>query len=321
MKAMLMGLGALALVAMVGCSSSDSSSSTAVSADSACSDYASMFCDKVDQCASAFVTLAYGDAATCKSRLQLACLNAVHAPNTARTPESIESCVSAAKSLSCADLINGKTPTECQPVNGSLDDGKPCGTDDQCKSGFCGFDDSKKICGVCGPKPAAGSTCVDGKKCASGQTCSSSGKCAVPAAAGASCGADVPCGFGLSCVSGTCAKNLAEGAACDLTGGTTPACDVANGLVCLSGKCAKFAFAGPGGTCGYDYDVATKTASSAVICSKSGNCKTPMGMTKGTCVAVAADGAACGGTTGADCLPPAACIDGICKLPDASSCK
>jgi hypothetical protein len=40
----------------------------------------------------------------------------------------------------------------------------------------------------------------------------------------------------------------------------------------------------------------------------------------GSCVAAAADGAACNPTNFINCLAPATCTSGLCKLPDPSSC-
>ena len=76
----------------------------------------------------------------------------------------------------------------------------------------------------------------------------------------------------------------------------------------------------PGGACGANVD-ASKMVTSVTACTKKGACKNIDPMTfKGTCAAAAADGTACGGTNG-DCVPPAVCADGVCKLPNPSSCK
>lgn len=325
-----------ALFALVGCSSSESSSPATVTEEQACTELSNLVCDKIAACSPTFLSQGWGDVATCKSRSKLECMQGFSAPSTSATPADTSACVKAAASITCEQLIDNQLPDSCKPKPGGIDDGKACGADAQCKSGFCGFDDDKKICGVCGPKPAEGGACVD-DDCPSGLKCHL-GKCAKPAAVGATCDDAVLCGAGTTCVSGTCTKGVAtEGAECDPAGKTKPACDSLAGFVCLEpsgpgsgGKCYKVAVAAIGGECGLDIDMAASppVIKSLTGCEKAGWCEgldTAKGKFKGTCKAAAADGAACvadaGFEKGPGCLEPAECVDGVCKLPDAAACK
>ncbi|MGZ6092352.1 MAG: hypothetical protein ACXWUG_10055 [Polyangiales bacterium] len=319
MRSLLFGLGLSMALSTFGCSSSDSGTA-AVSAEQACTDYAAAVCDKLSSCISIYVAANLGDIATCNTRYKNQCLGNTGAPSTSLTGNAIAGCAAAAKTASCNDLLDNKLPEACLPKAGGLADGQACGDDNQCKSAFCGFNDGSKICGVCTAAPGAGAACADGSKCGPGLKCSTSKKCAAAVAAGGACDADKPCGVGSTCVSGTCAKWLGEGASC--TSGTTADCDTFQSLFCLNNKCVKFNFtADAGGVCGAEVDMASKMVTSVTACTKKGTCKNiDMKTFKGTCAAAAADGAACGGTNG-DCIPPAVCVDSVCKLPNPASCK
>jgi hypothetical protein len=41
---------------------------------------------------------------------------------------------------------------------------------------------------------------------------------------------------------------------------------------------------------------------------------------EGTCVAAAADGAACDPTNGPMCTDPAVCVNSVCEVPDPTMC-
>ncbi len=57
-----------------------------------------------------------------------------------------------------------------------------------------------------------------------------------------------------------------------------------------------------------------------VACLAGASCQRPAGSTTGTCVAPAADGAACDATNGPFCSGPAKCVSGTCQLPGSASC-
>jgi hypothetical protein len=300
-------------------------SNTPITAEQACDSYVTALCDKLSSCLGVFVTVAFGDSATCKSRYTPKCLDAAKASGITAQPSDLAACADAAKGATCEALLNNDPPAACAPKKGTVDNGAPCGDDAQCKSGFCGFDDTKRICGVCGGAPAAGASCADGKKCGPGLVCATNGKCAAPAGDGAACGDTTPCQNGLSCVAGKCAKKLTtEGATCDMT---TPECDGTQGLFCVQAKCQKVTFVGEGKQCGADVDTTTMPAkiSNFTLCTAGGWCKgfdAAKGMFKGTCTKPAADGEACQtDATNPPCLAPALCVANKCTYPLPSSCK
>lgn len=308
MRGVLSRLGVSALLA-VGCSSS----ARPTASEQACAAYAAAFCGETAACRDWYVHAIWGDAATCRSRVAAQCLSTLGAPSTARTAASTNSCADALVGWACNDFLDDKLPDACAPKPGGLADGKACADGNQCASAFCTNRDTS--CGHCAPKPEVGADCIDG--CAPGLQCSDSGKCAATAPIGADCGADVPCTFGATCMSGSCVRDLAEGAAC---GDTTAACDLIEALFCSNGTCRKSHFAEVGATCGVEFDSARIDVIGFIHCAKSGSCigyDPTRGRLNGTCVAPAADGEVCGGT---GCLPPASCGDGVCKFPDPAAC-
>ncbi|MGZ3454473.1 MAG: hypothetical protein ACXVEF_33005 [Polyangiales bacterium] len=341
----LQSLFAVALFAVTGACSSSSSGPGATPSDGggdetttgdsggttveqACDQYAQTICDKLSSCLGVFVNVAFGDVATCKSRYVPKCTDAFKATGTAAQPADLAACSDAAKTASCESLLDNNPPAACMPKKGSVANGTACGDDAQCSSGFCGFDDAKRVCGVCGGAPMAGATCADGKKCGQGFVCATNGKCAAPVAEGATCDDTIPCQAGLSCAGGKCAKKVAtEGGAC---GGTSPDCDNAQGLFCVTNKCVKVTFVAEGTQCGLDIDTTTTPAKvkGVTLCNHGGWCKdfdAAKMKYKGTCTKAAADGEACGTDTvdpkNPPCLAPAICVTNKCTYPLASSCK
>lgn len=310
---------AVACAALFGCSSSSSSSpgGGGTTVQQACTDISAAFCAKFNSCAPLYISLSYPDIATCQTRVINGCTSFPTANGSKLTADQIEACAKAVQAASCSTIIDGGVGSlpECN-VSGTLDNGKPCAGNYQCSSGFCPVD-SKTQCGTCAAQTNVGDACVD-TSCSAGQTCVTSstdkvGKCQKPAAAGADCTGS--CVYGTSCVSGKCTAYLKDGDACDATNG--PTCDLANGYVCkvvsgtTAGKCGKITLPKTGEAC----DVSTYW-----ICGGSARCSVT-GSGSGTCQAPAADGASCDATKGPDCMAPASCVSGVCKLTDVNSCK
>lgn len=317
------------LAVAVGCSSSEDGTTT-VSADQACTDFASTLCDKVQTCTGGlWVQSVYGDLANCQSRAKAECMQGLSAPNTAAMPSDVASCSSAAKSVQCTALFSNDLPAVCAPKSGGLADGAPCGTDSQCKSAFCAFNDDKEVCGVCAVKPTEGGAAVRGK-CPLGLVASQDDStCVKPTAVGGACDPKKACATGSSCFGGKCVADLGtEGAVCNEKDG--PVCDGMKGLGCLGGKCIKITLAAAGAECGVKIEGTGTTAkiTGLVACEKGGWCKgldAAAGKFTGTCEAAAADGAACIADAdfqkGPGCIEPAECVNGKCTLPDAATCK
>jgi hypothetical protein len=293
---------------VIACSTSNNSNP---SPDAACASLASALCKRISDCSSFAVTSDYGDEATCETREKISCLATLNAPSTSETASLAQSCAGAVPSLACADLVNHKIPDGCKSGPGALADGAACGDDSQCKGERCRIPTGQS-CGVCSTIAAAGTACTTTSNCDYGLVCANS-LCVAPGAGGATCDAGHPCGGGFACLNGTCSAVLAAGATCDATAQN---CDPLAGLICLPSTkvCATITFAAAGGACGL-------TSSGYVACSGKGFCKRAATSQTGTCVAAAADGQPCDDNNGPNCVSPAVCTNGACKLPDSSACK
>jgi hypothetical protein len=297
---------------IVACSGSSSGSAGAVSADQACSDFASAACQALSGCTAFLIQDVYGDVTTCSTRLKASCGDALAANGTGLTPALRESCVKALPAASCADLYDNNFPSECQAVAGQLANGATCGDSSQCKSAYCNLG-ADGTCGACGAaRGAPDAACLRNDDCDYGSLCTG-GKCAVPVTAGGTCDTAHPCQQTLACKGGVCATPDEAGAAC-----TTGSCDQPKGLYCSTGAgpvCTSIGLATAGKACGL-------VGGGLTVCSAGGHCNVVTGTGAGTCAAAAADGAACDDTNGPTCLPPAVCgaTSKVCTLPDPANC-
>lgn len=293
----------LLMLLVSGCGSS-------VGADQACTDAATALCTELQNCEGAVVTLGYGDLATCEARVKLSCSPALMAPGTSQTPDHLESCAKTAATVSCNQLFSRDTPDACRPKPGKLVDGMACGDDAQCVNGYC-KKPANEVCGVCSARAAAGAACTVNDDCDYLLVCAMS-LCAAPGAVGASCDDGHPCVAPNVCKASQCTAPIGAGMTCDPV---AKDCDSTQALYCdpATKLCRQAGFATAGGACGV-------VNGGYVACSGGGHCKLGVGLLMGTCLAPAADGAACDATAGPDCLPPAQCVSSVCKLPNAASC-
>ncbi len=300
---------ALVLAGTVGACSSSSSTTGGGTPEQACGDALAAFCNRAQSCAPFFIQAAFGDVATCIARQKLTCHTRVTATGSGATASKLEACSQALAAASCDDILSGNTPAACQ-ISGSLGAGTACGDDSQCAAGYC--KKSTGSCGVCSARSKAGEACAGTADCTPGLACQ--GTCVMPGAAGAACSASQPCQGSLVCLvtagAGTCTIPVGAGAACDPQ---SQNCDSRQGLFCnpLTTACATVQVVANGGACGL-------TGGSFSVCTAAGKCS---GALAGTCLAAAADGAACDTTNGPNCVSPATCINGLCQLPDPSSCR
>ncbi len=302
---------------------------SSVSATQACTDLSTAICDKLNTCAPPLVQQAYGSVTTCAARTSISCNSALALKNTSDTPDLAENCSKAYATLSCDDAFQNNPPKDCKPTSpGTVATGGACGTPGQCATNVCQIDPSTG-CGVCIAAVSAGGACKASTDCSAGLVCSSL-VCVAPAAAGGACSTAapvIPCQVGLVCDGSKCQTPLAAGSACDPQ---KSLCDSSQGYWCTphGTRCTLVLFAATGQTCGYD-----STSGDLTACSGGGSCGNVDPKTlKGTCVAPAADGAACGGT-GPNCEPPATCVGasadagadagptGTCTIRDPSTCK
>jgi hypothetical protein len=282
-----------------------------VSPDKACADAAAALCNKLETCAAPLITQQFGDVMTCITRSTITCPATFTAPSTGATPSHLEDCSKSADMVTCAQLFTRDTPAACVPQAGKLPDGSACGDDSQCSNAYC-KKPAGQVCGVCSKRAAAGAACALDADCDYKLACANQ-VCVAYGAAGATCDAGHPCGLPNVCKNGVCAAPGEAGATCtpSADGGD---CDKTAGLFChpTMRTCVTVMFVGAGQACGF-------VNGNIVACSGSGHCKVAGGL-MGTCLAPAADGAACDTTNGPDCMPPAQCVSSVCKLPNPASC-
>ncbi|MFO0749111.1 MAG: hypothetical protein U1F43_26130 [Myxococcota bacterium] len=193
-------------------------------------------------------------------------------------------------------------------LTGTLDDGAACVHPYQCRSGACSrrFDEA---CGVCATPLAAGATCANDAQCGSAAACIAD-TCTRFGERGADCDDAHPCFPHDACIAGTCAVATARDAACASLVGE---CDLQGAaLVCDLGSltCQPVEWVPAGADCGV-------RDGHNLVCESSECLPSPL---FGTCVAHAADGAACDPDAGPPCAFHAACIDGACRPYFSATC-
>jgi hypothetical protein len=309
------GLLGFATAVAVGCggvtAASDGGNDAApVTTEDACKQVATTLCDALNTCAPFIVSEQYGDEATCITRAALSCMTDQGTSGITRTPADLVACASAAKGISCADALAGNLPAACDPKPGTIVDGMACGSNLQCHSTYCNKTDA---CGVCGPRQDMGHACTTNDGCQKGLVCASS-MCVMPSGPNGACNLPgQPCRSDLACSSstapGTCVAKEGAGGAC---AGNNDLCDFSKGSVCnvfANPKvCITINIAKPGDSC----SLATKTGcvGGTDPCSNL--------IANGICANPAQDGATCGGN--AVCIPPATCVNKVCRLPSAPNC-
>jgi hypothetical protein len=290
------------------CSSSSTSTPGGGTAD--CAGFASTVCTKFQSCAPFYVDVLFASLDECKARYTSQCQAGTQNPGVTNEAALLGSCSNVYATETCDAFLSGAPAAGCTPQPGSFANGQACGDSAQCQSLFCNKP-SGATCGACAAAPKVGDTCTT--SCGIGLNCTG-GKCATPTpngALGAACSNTAPCAANLVCFNGTCSQPSGAGKPC---GGTTPACDQLHSLSCQGGVCAQLQMAGPGQPCGL-------SGSTYVLCKAGGTCKTASGASAGTCLAAAEDGQACDDTNGPSCKYGASCVNGLCTLNAASTCK
>ncbi len=277
--------------------------SAAVTWERAC-DQVSKFCERLNSCAPFLIKLVYGDMATCTARARLGCVQNIGARGVTAMPADFVTCMNAAGAASCTDLLNNRFGG-CV-LKGSLMNGVGCAINSQCGTGFCRRGGGT-MCGVCGPKSAAGGSCAqDNEECDLGLICKNK-RCVATVALGATCDDAHACESPLYCKAGICANPVAVGEACTVEG----SCNGLQGQFCNAQKiCQVLGTATVGQPCGLGLTPPT-------VCAASASCQP--NAARGTCAATAGDGEACSATR--PCLSPATCVSGACKLPSPAMCN
>ena len=275
-----------------------------------CNQVATALCDALNGCAPFYVSEQYGDEATCIARAALSCMTDQSTSGITRTPSDLVACAAAAAGISCADALAANYPAACDPKPGTIINGMACGSNLQCQSTYCNKTDA---CGVCGQRQDPNGPCSTNDACNKGLVCASS-VCVKPSGPGEACNLPgQPCRSDLACSSstapGTCMARVGVGGACAANGDL---CDFTKGAVCNTlanpNACIMINVAKPGDMC----SLASKTGCVGGI----GPCSDLV--FGGICANPAQDGAACDNKS--VCIPPATCVNKICRLPSAPNC-
>jgi hypothetical protein len=308
---------ALALVVLVSCGGATGggtgggggSGGGGLTADQACTSLATAICNKTSSCFPFAFKVNYADLASCIVRAKQSCVPALAAPGTGATAAKIDDCAKGFTAQSCADDRIGARPAACA-FSGTLAAGIACGSSAQCATGYCKL--TTPSCGVCSNRVAATGACSVDPDCVDGHSCVA-GACVALKAVGAVCNPNQPCFPGLYCKAGVCAvAPTSLNAACD--GTNVDSCDFYAGVYCNdSSVCGQVQTTSAGSMCGL-------TSTTATVCVAQGTCRANGGLI-GTCVAPAEDGQSCNPNLDLNCLEPAVCEGGVCKLANPAACK
>jgi hypothetical protein len=334
----------------------DGGSDMTSAAATACFAQANALCTLRSTCSPNYgIEKNYGSSSVCVTRTADNCVSSLAASGTGNTPAFVDACAAAYPSETCVDYYDGNPVAACEPKAGTLANGAACSFAAQCTSSYCAIPEYQS-CGTCATLPVAGASCQVAADCGRDFACAiptlasddgglaSSGLCQPFVALNGSCLTGYhPCQNGLTCVgedettmtTGTCQTQGATlSAACDSTRKTMANCDANLGLACIPtakgsgiGTCQAITLVAAGATCG---NLGMAPITSVADCMNGGLCKKPDGASTGTCVAAAADGAACDNDSsiGPPCLSPAKCAvpsgssgtAGTCTLPNAVAC-
>ncbi len=280
-----------------------------------------------------------------QSRFDKLCADALALPGVGITSASLEACVAAIQSTSCAVLDDQYGA--CSFTSGSLAAGASCLTDAQCGTGDCSAgvqapDGGITVCGVCSAAVPLGGSCANGQSCGpnamcnfgamadetcvavvsvgeggacnsafdrcnSGLQCNSSGVCAVPEGPGAACRSDWDCAPPLACPAPAAGPST-----CQPEGAVGAPCydaaECTSGLHCdlTSYQCTSVTWVAAGQPCN----------GGSLSCLVGGcSMASPEGTETGTCPTVIPDGQPCNPTDGTTtCDTFAQCTQGVCVL-------
>lgn len=329
---LLASIAACLLAAASGCGSSVDASADATiapTAAAACTALATSRCTRLQACSPSDLARRFGTLSACETREELACTDALAAPMTANSPSAVVACSQAIDAESCGELFTKAPPAACTTQLGTGTGA--CSFSAQCATGFCAIE-AGALCGTCATQPVVGTSCATAS-CGQALTCvTSTMTCQELVAASGACSRDKPCADGLTCVGanpqmaidGICmAEVTATDGTCDAKHRTGADCSSDGGLTCdtTTNTCVAQPLAAAGASCGVMTGITTK-------CTGAATCVIPAPQTVGTCVAPAADGAACDTVAGPTCLTPARCVPttaggtaGTCQLPGSATCS
>jgi hypothetical protein len=278
--------------------------------DQACDMLAQAMCGRIAACAPPALPLFYVDMATCLSRVKLGCTKDQMDADITRTAADLATCAQAIPNASCDDLLAKMLPAACQTKPGMRLNGEGCGSSLQCASAHCEITDG--TCGTCAARAAANGSCTSDDGCVAGLVCANN-KCVTPGTSGMSCDDNNPCRANLNCstTAKTCETLQPAGTAC---AGDHGICDVYHGAACnifataANQTCQTLSVATGGNPCGI-------VNGGLTLCVLNNGCTA---LVNGVCPNPADDGAAC--DSNVHCLPPANCVNGLCRFPSVAAC-
>jgi hypothetical protein len=308
--------------------------STAVTATSACTDYAKAYCQQIAQCDSVTMEVEFANnVGECTTVLTPECTATLTLPGTGITPAWVEGCAKATSVGGCSNYGAGKPPSACALPAGTLAPGVACFSETQCTSGNCDFpgseqEDAGSSCGTCAPLQTSTASCIRDSDCPGDQLCienpptgttPSKTACVSPLAAGGSCGmeGEAPCQSGLVCqfagdagTQSSCQPLPGAGQTCSSSPGLVYGC--ANGFICNGTTCVAPDFVSIGAICAAN----PAPGATPAVCA-GGQC------VGGACVAFLAVGSDCT-ENGSLCTTAASCVNGKCESEESqivAGCK
>jgi hypothetical protein len=241
------------------------------------------------------------------------------APGASSTAEQRKACTTTIAPGTC-DLIRYDGPPRCFFGPGSKAVGKGCAWHSQCAGRHCEAQ-SGSLCGTCGEIGQVGDGCTP-TSCAAGLACvldsaAKSYRCIARAKAGEACTAnskyETVCAHGLVCAGN---QRVAAG---DLGAACRPVpCNHDIGLDChkQTKLCTAIPMGAPGASCN-TVGISNDTYREC----RDGLCVNRNDRGNGTCMAYAADGAACDAWSGPACRPPARCVAKTCAIVAGAQCN
>lgn len=270
MKLLRLFASSVLVTGLAGIAVACSSTDAGSTPEGACTTYADAYRTYTQKCAGTRGGISTADARwqQLEQRMKVACTSALTLPGTAITPTGLTVCANAIKTASC-NTDSDDIP-QCDFENGTLANGAACSTGNQCQSGACkktAVETGSVACGVCEARIPVGGECTTEN---------------------ALCVTDSRCDFATK----KCVAIVRNGA-----GGS---CDSAKGETCLTGL-----------YCDFTTKICKTRGAVGTACSSTAPCETNLqcSTTSKTCVAptIAAEGQACGGTSGVACATDLRC--------------
>lgn len=276
-----------------------------------------VFCKSFKACFPVQFANLYSDEDTCVARRLKLSLSVFFGPGSLLTTADIEACGKAAgDAYTCDDILrqfyeNPVIAADCR-LRGTHVNGTPCAGSDQCKSGYCRYED-KAQCGACADRVGPGSPCTTNSHCAEGLACGG-GKCTPYVERSGTCDASHPCRIADVCKAGVCTERVGLGASCD-----DVSQDCVISAICSSAThtCVSVQGGPIGSPCGF------LSGGGLGLCDPGLKCKiTNLSAYTGNCVAAAKQGESCfrTGPSGSQCEAPLFCAT-TCTLPSTDVCR